>query len=525
MSLTPFTSHLIADVGISTGDEGKGRLIAEVVEELRASTKLEAPVHIVLKVNGGANSGHTAGGIKLNLLPSGVIESSIPYLAIGSGVVADPRKFWWEARPLEEKGFKVLDRLIIDERTMVSDTCHRLLDLAWEDYRSNVLAEESRGSTGRGITPAYQDEAGQWQITYGDFLADRDGFERRLGQRADRAVRTIQHVCQVSEETWNGFFDRLTEAETRANYESIEAGIFPAREFDFHVFKGDTPFSLNVERLVEFYWEAGQRLREQIGDVRERVLDAIREHRAVIAEFGQAFWLDKRHGYSPNVTASHTYAPELFNSACIPCQPIHIFGVAKAYDTKVGTHTFITKMDDEHPLCKHLKKLEFGTSTGRQRMVGWFDAVEKGDTLRYGGFQDLMINKIDALGALPDWKGTLRICCAYDDQTGRRLSHSPRREELRRTLKPVYRDFPTWESDLSDIRRFADLPLEAKTYIAAMMRSVLEAAYRDDHWPLKLPNLRYIGVGPDPSQVIKDLPETAELIRMVNFKTEHRVIS
>ena len=105
------------------------------------------------------------------------------------------------------------------------------------------------------------------------------------------------------------------------------------------------------------------------------------------------------------MTASHTYTPEFFNSAGIPCQPIHTFGVAKAYDTKVGTHTFITRMDDEHPLCQHLKKLEFGTSTGRQRMVGWFDAVEKGDTLRYGGFQDLMINKIDALGALPDWKG------------------------------------------------------------------------------------------------------------------------
>lgn len=519
MSLTPFSSHLIADVGISTGDEGKGRLIGEVVEELRASTGLEVPVQMVLKVNGGANSGHTAGGIKLNLLPAGVIEPSIPYLAIGSGVVADPRKFWWEARPLEEQGFKVLDRLIIDERTMVSDVCHRLLDLAWEDFRVNVLAEESRGSTGRGITPAYQDEAGQWQITYGDYLAERDVFARRLRQRADRTVRTIQYVCQVSEDTWNGFFDRLTEAETKANQESIDAGIFPASEFDFHDLKGETPFSLNADRLVDLYWDAGQRLRQQITDVRERVLDALREHRTVIGEFGQAFNLDKRHGYPPNVTASHTYTPEFFNSACIPCQPIHTFGVAKAYDTKVGTHTFITQMDDEHPLCRHLKKLEFGTSTGRQRMVGWFDAVEKGDTLRYGGFQDLMINKIDTLGALPDWKGTLRICYAYEDRTGRRFSHSPRREELRRTLKPLYREYPTWEGDLSEIRRFGDLPVEAKTYIAAMMRSILEAAYSDEQWPLRLPNLRYIGVGPDPSQVINDLPETSALIRMVNSES------
>jgi adenylosuccinate synthase len=97
MSLTPFSSQLIADVGISLGDEGKGRLIPEIAEELRGT---KAAVSVVLKVNGGANSGHTAGGIKLNLLPAGVVEQEIGHLAIGSGVVADPRKFWWEARPL-----------------------------------------------------------------------------------------------------------------------------------------------------------------------------------------------------------------------------------------------------------------------------------------------------------------------------------------------------------------------------------------------------------------------------------------
>src|ERR1035441_4758323 len=113
MSLHPFSSLLIADVGISLGDEGKGRLIPEIVEELRSTKR---PVTVVMKVNGGANAGHTAAGVKLNLLPSGVVEREIPPLAIGSGVVADPRKFLWEAVPLERKGFSVLDRLLIDER-------------------------------------------------------------------------------------------------------------------------------------------------------------------------------------------------------------------------------------------------------------------------------------------------------------------------------------------------------------------------------------------------------------------------
>src|ERR1700754_3665585 len=102
MPLLPFRSQLIADVGISFGDEGKGRLIPEVAAELRGTS---APVSVVLKVNGGANSGHTAAGIKLTLLPAGLVEKEIPHLVIGCGVVADPRKFWWEALPLERKGY------------------------------------------------------------------------------------------------------------------------------------------------------------------------------------------------------------------------------------------------------------------------------------------------------------------------------------------------------------------------------------------------------------------------------------
>ena len=214
MSLLPFSSQLIADVGISLGDEGKGRLIPEVVHELNDTS---SPVTTVLKVNGGANSGHTAAGIKLNLLPSGVVEKELAHLAIGAGVVADPRKAWWEAMPLEKKGYTVLARLMIDERTLVSDLTHRLLDLAWEDYRVNVLQEEPRGSTGRGITPAYQDEVGQWQITYADFLGSREAYAKKLAQRAERAVATIQHVCRVSAETFAGFFDKLGAAELRAN--------------------------------------------------------------------------------------------------------------------------------------------------------------------------------------------------------------------------------------------------------------------------------------------------------------------
>jgi adenylosuccinate synthase len=511
MSLLPFSSRLIADVGISLGDEGKGRLIPEVADELRGTP---AAVSVVLKVNGGANSGHTAGGIKLNLLPAGVVVRDAAHLCIGSGVVADPRKILWETRPLESKGHAILSRLLIDERTLVSDPLHRLLDLAWEDYRTKVLAEEARGSTGRGITPAYLDEVGQWQITFADFHGGPNYYARKLAQRADRALRTIQHVCRVAPETFHGFFDTLTAAELRANTEALELGVFTRDEFDFTRFRGAEPFTLNLKHLTEVYWQAGTALAKNIGEVRELILRELAAGRTIIGEFGQAYWLDKRHGFSPNVTASHTYTPEFFESAGIPVQRIHTFGVAKAYDTKVGTHTFLTQMDDAHPLAQKLKRIEFGTSTGRQRMVGWFDAVEKGDVLRYGGFQDLMINKTDALTHGGDWRGELLICTAYEDAAGRRYRHVPRNEAVRKTLRPVYTRHAGWSEDISLVRHFASLPPAARRYVAAMMKTVLDVAYDGEPRPAVLPNLRYLGVGPDPAQIIKDVPATAELVKL-----------
>jgi adenylosuccinate synthase len=488
-------------------------LIPEVADELHGTN---APVSVVLKVNGGANSGHTAGGIKLNLLPAGVVVRDAAHLCIGSGVVADPRKIWWETRPLEHKGHAILSRLLIDERTLVSDLTHRLLDLAWEDYRVNVLAEEPRGSTGRGITPAYLDEVGQQQITFSDFLAGPNYFARKLAQRADRACRTIQHVCRVSAATWESFFEKLTVAERRANAEAVELGVFPAEEFDFTRFRGREAFSLNLEELTATYWKAGTALARNIGEVRELVLREMAAGRTIIGEFGQAYWLDKRHGFSPNVTASHTFTPEFFESAGIPVQRIHTFGVAKAYDTKVGTHTFLTQMDEAHPLSAKLKQIEFGTSTGRQRMVGWYDAVEKGDALRYGGFQDLMINKLDALTHSGEWRGDLLICTAYESADGRRFQHVPRNEAVRKTLRPVYTRHPGWTEDVSQVRRFAELPLNAQRYVGAMMKSLLQVAFPGELHPAvdRLPNLRYLGVGPEPSQIIKDVPATAELVRL-----------
>lgn len=517
MALTPFRSHLILDTGISFGDEGKGRLIPEVVDELTANG---TTVAAIAKVNGGANSGHTVGGLKLNLIPGGVICKNVAHLAIGSGVVADPRKFLWECAYIESAGHEALSRLLIDERTMVSDLTHRLLDLAWEHYRSVILGEEKRGSTGRGISPAFGEETAHQPIFYADFRDTRENFAAKLAARADRALRTIEHVCRVDEATFRSFFNLLSEAELRAHKETIATGALSADEFDFTRFLGDAPFSLNLEALTEVYWTAGQQLREKVGNVREFALESIARGEAIIGEFGQAFWLDKRFGFTPNVTASHCSAPEFFLSLGLPLQPVHTFGVCKAYDTKVGTHTFVCRMPPEHPLSIKLSQLEFGVSTGRQRMVGWFDAVEKGDAIRYAGCQDLMINKLDPLSfdAEGAWNGSeLLICVGYRTPKGEILRHVPRDVAVHRAVKPIYRQYAGWSEDISGVRTFDNLPLAAKRYIAGMVLHTLEVAYGENQtrWPDTIPQLRYVGVGPNPSQIIKDVPEVRDLVKLV----------
>ena len=513
MALTPFKSLLIADVGISMGDEDKGRLIPEIVRELQTITKRRDVVGTVLKVNGGANSGHTVAGLKLNLLPGGVAEHDVACLALGSGVVADPRKALWEALPLEKLGYPVLSRLLIDERCMVSDVSHRILDLAWEDYRINVLGQEPRGSTGRGITPAYVDEVSQMQIHYSEFLGTQADYAKRLSARLNRAAHTVQHVCQLAPEKWASLFTKLTEAEVRANKTAIEAGVFTAAEFDFTRFAGSTPFTFNHEAVLAAYWKAGSALAHTVGDVRERILTDMASSRRIIGEFGQAYWLDKRAGFAPNVTASHTFTPEFFQSAGIPVQAIHTVGCCKAYDTKVGTHVFLTKMEESHPLQRALAQLEFGTSTGRQRMVGWSDLVEKADALRYGGYDDIVINKLDALSPHGEWQGgELKLCTGYRDASGKIVSSVPRNDAVRRALQPIYATLPGWTENISSIRSYAQLPAAARKYIAFTMAEIVRLAGRG-HTLNELPNLRYIGVGPDPDQIISDVPATADLIR------------
>ena len=493
------------------GDEGKGRVVHEIMDEIQE--KYNCPVECVMKVNGGANAGHTAAGLKLNLLPSGISNPKVPNLLIGSGVVADPRKFHWEGKPLEAKGISVFKRLKIDNKCQVSDVTHRLLDLAWENYRIKHLGEPKRGSTGRGISPAYCDETGQWQIYYSIFKKDRKEFSKKIGEKIERAQDTIKHVCQADESDWYNFFKILTEAEIKANSDSIKDGCFEKSEFMFETFSTSKPFLLNTELIEEVYWKAGRELIECIVDGREILLNNIEKKKHIVAEFGQAYWLDKRHGFTPNVTASHTFGAEFFMSGGIPLRKINQIGCCKAYDTKVGTHHFITKIDHNNdPLGERLAKIEFGTSTGRQRMVGWFDSVEKGIALRYGGFDELVINKLDALSCPSLDIQLLKICTAYKLIDGSIIKEVPQDDEIRKSIVPVYESLESWSENLQSCKSFNDFPINAKKYVAKMVSSIIQVAYPRGYSSKILPRIKFIGVGPDPKQIIRDIPTTEILI-------------
>lgn len=501
-------SNAIAVTGIGFGDEGKGRIVHELSLKIMEATG--KPVASVFKVNGGANSGHTAAGLKLNLLPSGVAGST-ENLVLGRGVVADPNKILWESVPLDKLGYQIHERLVIDERTMVSDLTHRLLDKAHEKMMERDLGV-SRGSTGRGISPAFQAETSHTQIFYNSFRGLKSAFANKLLANIAKCEKRIQYEYGLSKKDWNDIFSELTLAEQNAN--EINSHFFSADEFDFNRFKGEQPFTLNKEEIINTYWDAGCKSAYAVKNVSELISSQLRDGRFVIFEFGQAFLLDKRSGFTPNVTASHTYTPEIFFSAAIPIQRVHNVTAAKAYDTKVGTHIFLTEINEDHPLGRKLREIEFGTTTGRQRMVGWFDAVEKGLTLREGGFNSFVVNKLDALTYSGDWKGELKICSSYLLENGLITNRVPIEDSERLKVKPIYETYQGWSENLTAIRKFEDLPENAKLYVAALYHHTVNNAYanRSSILAEELPKLDFIGVGPDPEEVIYDVPNPYELL-------------
>ncbi|GAA1747962.1 adenylosuccinate synthase [Luedemannella helvata] len=392
-------------IGAQWGDEGKGKV----------TDLLGAHVDYVVRFSGGNNAGHTVitpdgQRYALHLMPSGALSPNA-VIVIGNGVVVDPKVLLAEIDGLSERGVDT-SRLRISGDAHLIMPHHRALDRVVERY----LGSARIGTTGRGIGPAY-----------GDKVA-------RMGIRAQ---------------------DLLDPGILRQKLELV------LREKNQIMFKVYNRKAIDVDAVVEEYLAYAERLRPYIAETRAMLWDALDAGKIVLMEGAQATMLDMDHGTYPFVTSSNPTA----GGACVgtgipPTRIDQVIGVSKAYTTRVGAGPFPTELFDDNG--QHLRKIghEYGTTTGRERRCGWFDAVVGRYAVRLNGITDLVITKLDVLTGLD----TVPICVAYEID-GVRHDDMPTTQTAYHHAKPVYEELPGWWEDISKARTWEDLPANARRYI------------------------------------------------------------
>ena len=391
-------------IGAQWGDEGKGKI----------TDILAGDADVVVRSSGGNNAGHTveADGVqyKLHLMPSGIINKGTLCL-IGNGVVVDPKVLIGEIDMLTEKGIDV-SGLRIDLRAHVIMPYHRELD---------SLAEEAKGAdkigtTKSGIGPCYMDKA------------------ERIGIR----------ICDLMN-------TELFRKKARANIEHKNKIITL-------IYGGE---ALDADKIIDEYLGYADRLRKYTADTSVLLYKAIKENKNVLFEGAQGTLLDLDLGTYPFVTSSHPISGGVCTGAGIgPTLIDECIGIAKAYTTRVGKGPFPTELFDESGDLIRNKGNEFGTTTGRPRRTGWFDAVIAKFAVRTSSLTSIALNKIDTLSDI----GTLKICVGYNKNGEFTDEFPPSLEELE-LCEPVYEEMPGWEGDISSCKSYDELPENAKKYI------------------------------------------------------------
>jgi adenylosuccinate synthase len=395
-------------IGAQWGDEGKGKV----------TDLLGARVDYVVRYSGGNNAGHTVvtpDGQKyaLHLMPSGALSPNV-VTVLGNGVVIDPKVLLAEMDGLAERGVEV-SRLLISGDAHLIMPHHRALDRVVERY----LGQARIGTTGRGIGPTYGDKVARTGIRAQDLLDP--GI---LRQKLELALREKNQI--------------LVKVYNRK--------------------------ALDVDSVVEEYLTYAERLRPHIADTRAELWDALDAGAMVLMEGAQATMLDLDHGTYPFVTSSNPTAAGACVGTGIPPTAIsRVIGVAKAYTTRVGSGPFPTELFDDAGM--HLLKVgdEYGTTTGRERRCGWFDAVVGRYAVRVNGITDLVVTKLDVLSGLEK----VPICVAYEVD-GRRVDTMPTTQTDFHHARPVYEQMDGWWEDISKARSEADLPGNAQAYLARL---------------------------------------------------------
>jgi adenylosuccinate synthase len=432
-------------VGAQWGDEGKGKV----------TDFLAGSADIVARYQGGNNAGHTvtvgSDEYKLQLLPSGSVHPHVKNV-LGNGLVIDPAALLAELQKLHAKGLK--PQVFVSDRAHVILPIHKLLDTAFEDKGSGF------GTTRKGIGPAYTDKAARVGVRIGDLL-DEATLRERIRALLPEKLLLLQH----------------------------RGGMVPGHEIAA-LLRDATPY---VDEVAKEYAGYGEALAPRVADTVALLHEALEENATIVLEGAQGTFLDVDHGTYPFVTSSSTSA----GGACIgtglpPTVVDAVYGIMKAYTTRVGAGPFVTELDHEAGAGKHLTDVgrEFGTVTGRRRRTGWLDLVLLRRAAQVNGMTGVALTKLDVLGGLDG----LKIGVAYD-VGGTETTRLPARAADLARAKPVYEEHEGFEPLTKTViakaakEGLGALPQAARRYVEAV-EDALDV-------PIEL-----VGLGPERSQTI-----------------------
>ena len=415
-------------LGQQWGDEGKGKIV----------DVLTSKYDIIARFQGGPNAGHTLvfNGQKhvLHTIPSGIFHDDVINL-VGNGVVIDPVIFKKELDKLTDHGIDYLKKLLISRKAHLILPTHRLLDAASEASKGKAKI----GSTLKGIGPTYMDKTGRNGIRVGDL--ELSNWKKKYRALANK------HEAMI----------KFYNVDVQYDLEELESEFFSA---------------IDLLKTITFI------------DSEEYIYQALKDGKSILAEGAQGSLLDIDFGTYPYVTSSNTTAAGACTGLGVaPSKIGEVFGIFKAYTTRVGSGPFPTELFDEDGEKMSRIGHEFGATTGRPRRCGWLDLIALKYACRVNGVTQLMMMKGDVLSGFE----TIKVCTSYN-YNGKEISHLPYNIEPE-NVKPVYTIFDGWEADLTEMTEASQLPKELNDYIDFLEKE------------LEIP-IKIVSVGPDRKQTV-----------------------
>ena len=395
-------------IGSQWGDEGKGKIV----------DWLSSKADVVIRFQGGHNAGHTLviDGVtyKLRLLPSGIVRKNTISI-IGNGVVVDPWALLDEIKEISSKGIEITPKnlIILDSANLILPF-HKELD----EIREDAAGKAKIGTTRRGIGPAYEDKVGRRSIRIMDLASEKD-----LDKRLDTAL-----------------------SHHNAIRKGLEKEIYEKKQLK----EGLLKISTEILKYSKPVWKK---------------IDEFKSNKKkILFEGAQGILLDIDHGTYPFVTSSNTVASAAATgSGCGPNTINYVLGITKAYSTRVGEGPFPTELTDKVGEQLGERGKEFGTVTSRKRRCGWFDGVLVRQTIKISGINGIALTKLDVLDELEE----IKMCTAYEIK-GKKINYLPASTEEQLNINPGYKSFKGWKSSTKGIKKFDDLPDNAKLYVTEL---------------------------------------------------------